>query len=72
MADCRNEDNKNEVGDEIVAGAKLEDIGIAEAKNISCEKIESGTQVVVSGTIIEPSGCGEDDLYVMVESCGCD
>jgi hypothetical protein len=72
LAECRKEDNKNEVGDEIVAGAKLEDIGIAEAKNISCEKIESGTQVVVSGTIIEPSGCGEDDLYVMVESCGCD
>ena len=71
LAKCRKEDNKNEVGDEVVAGAKLEDIGIAEAKNISCEKIESGTQVVVSGTIIEPSGCGEDDLYVMVEACGC-
>lgn len=72
LAKCRKEDNKNNVGDEIVAGARLEDIGIAEAKNISCEKIESGTQVVVSGTIIEPSGCGEDDLYVMVEACGCD
>ena len=72
LAKCRKEDNKNEVGDEVVAGARLEDIGIAVAKNISCEKIESGTQVVVSGTIIEPSGCGEDDLYVMVESCGCD
>jgi len=42
------------------------------AKNISCEVIEKDTTVVVSGTIIEPFGCGDDDLYVMVESCGCD
>ncbi len=73
LAKCRKEDNKNNVGDKVVAGAKLQDTGgVVEAKNISCEKIESGTQVVISGTIIEPSGCGEDDLYVMVESCGCD
>jgi len=72
LAKCRKEDNKNNVGDEIVAGARIKDIGITEAKNISCEKIESGTQVIVSGTIIEPPGCGEGDLYVIVEACGCD
>ncbi len=73
LAECRKEDNKNNVGDEIVAGARIEDTGdVVEVKNISCEKIESGTQVVVSGTAIEPPGCGEDDLYVIVESCGCD
>lgn len=73
LAECRKEDNRNNVGDEIVAGARIEDTGdVVEVKNISCEKIESGTQVVVSGTAIEPPGCGEDDLYVIVESCGCD
>ena len=45
------------------------------AKNISCEKIEKDTQVVVSGIMVTPYDCGEDDdddLYVMVEACGCD
>jgi len=45
------------------------------AKNISCEKIEKDTQVVVSGLMLTPWKCGsdnDDDLYVMVESCGCD
>ena len=45
------------------------------AKNISCEKIEKDTQVVVSGLMVTPFACGEDDdddLYVMVEACGCD
>ena len=40
--------------------------------NISCEKIEADKQVVVSGTIVKPRECGYEDLYVMVESCGCD
>jgi len=52
-------------------------------KNISCEKIESGTQIVVSGTATYlvrreengqfcEEGCPYDeDLYVIVESCGC-
>ena len=42
------------------------------AQNISCEKIEKDTQVVVSGLMQGDPECGEDDLYVMVEACGCD
>lgn len=42
------------------------------AKNISCEVIEKDTTVVVSGTVWSDPRCGDDDLYVMVESCGCD
>ena len=42
------------------------------AQNISCEKIEKDTTVVVSGTVTSPLECGDYDLYVMVESCGCD
>jgi len=84
---CRKEDNKNDVGDEIVAGARVEDTReVHSAKNISCEVIEKDTQVLISGTIsyIEeydpekddvferPSLCEPDDLYVIVEACGCD
>ena len=56
-----------------------------EAQNISCEAIDKGTTVVVSGTIEHevyrlPDGerCderfipGTENLYVIVESCGCD
>ena len=39
--------------------------------NISCDKIEADKQVVVSGTIVKPRECGYEDLYVMVEACGC-
>lgn len=49
---------------------ETEDVFIAQ--NISCEKIEKGTQVVVSGLMQGDPECGEDDLYVMVEACGCD
>jgi hypothetical protein len=41
------------------------------AQNISCDKIEKDTTVVVSGTITSPLECGDYDLYVMVEACGC-
>ena len=55
------------------------------AQNISCEKIEEGATILVSGTMETeiytlPNGdlCreelvpGTEDLYVIVESCGCD
>ena len=72
LAKCRKEDNKNAVGDEVVAGARVEDTGqVLSVKNISCEVIEKDTQVVVSGLMTTPPECGEDDLYVMVEACGC-
>ena len=51
---------------------------IFSVKNISCEVIEADTQVVVSGTVTVAETeqgditCAPDDLYVMVESCGCD
>jgi hypothetical protein len=57
-------------------------------QNISCEAIEDGTQIVISGTAevyvhLDANGrdctdfCkhivpGSEDMYVMVESCGCD
>jgi len=73
LAECRKEDNKNNVGDEIVAGAAVVDTGeVVSVKNISCEVIEKDTQVVVSGTVWSDPECGEDDLYVIVEACGCD
>ena len=55
------------------------------AQNISCEKIEKDTQVIVSGkvneyvcrdalgTAVSSSPIpGTEDLYITVESCGCD
>ena len=72
LAKCRKEDNKNAVGDEVVAGARIENTGqVFSVKNISCEKIEKDTQVVVSGLVTTPPECGDNDLYVMVEACGC-
>tara|TARA_R100001082_G_scaffold88349_1_gene54740 strand:- start:1257 stop:2117 length:861 start_codon:yes stop_codon:yes gene_type:complete len=44
------------------------------AQNISCEKIEKDTTVVVSGTVVSPrelAECGEDNLFITVEVCGC-
>ena len=70
---CRKEDNENNVENEIVAGTNVVDSeDVYEVKNISCEKIEKGTQVLISGLVTEPFNCGENDLYVIVEACGCD
>ena len=50
-------------------------------RNISCEKIEKGTKVIVGGSVCytpippEQSPCvpwiGGEDLWVLVEACGC-
>ena len=72
MEQCRQQDNEKKVENESVAGTNVADSElIFEVKNISCEKIEKDTQVVISGLVTEPFNCGDDDLYVMVESCGC-
>tara|TARA_R110002012_G_scaffold241811_3_gene416112 strand:- start:1521 stop:2423 length:903 start_codon:yes stop_codon:yes gene_type:complete len=76
IADCEfepSDDGPEETGNQLIA------------KNISCEKIEKDTTVVVSGRVNQRvcrdsvgnflrsnPVAGTEDLYVMVESCGCD